>query len=460
MAKLAKTIEYLFYLFIFLLPWQTRWIWDYGKLGGEFSQYLTFCLYGTEILLLMLLFLGLIYKFRKTEVESILLNYKALDFYILFMLFVIICAFTYFWAGNKDVVLYFIIKILEGFALFMFIINFRFNLNNFGLAFLLGGIGQAMLAIHQFLSQKVFACKWLGLAEQLPQTLGSAVIEFGNQRILRAYGAFSHPNILGGYLAITLIILLVLILLAETKKQRIFYWLCLPIILSGLFFTFSKSAFLALAIAFIFLIIFILLSKEKKNILTKFILIIFVTLAILSLFYKDLVFTRLKGEQRLENKSSQERILYWEQAKSLLKENWLQGVGLGNYTLAVYNHLPEKQAAWFYQPVHNVYLLIFTETGLAGFFIFLLIILEGLRKLYHFQIDKSINLLGLFKKFNFAGIHTFYQEHFYWFLGLTAIWLLVLVIMAFDHYFWTQYFGIILWWLCLGMFVKTMGGVK
>ena len=77
MKNFSKIIEYLFYLFVLLLPLQTRWIWHYGKLGDGQSQYLTYSLYGTEILLALILILALIY----INLCSILRSIEKVEFF-------------------------------------------------------------------------------------------------------------------------------------------------------------------------------------------------------------------------------------------------------------------------------------------------------------------------------------------------------------------------------------------
>jgi len=462
MPKLAKTIEYLFYLFIFLLPWQTRWIWHYGSLNGGQSEYLTFSLYGTEILLWLILFLSIIYKIKVKDEEAGILNYKILDFYILFSMLIVVAGLSIFWAADKQVTLFYLIKMLEGLALLIFIINFKFSYKKVGQAIVLAGFVQGALAIWQFLTQQVWASKWLGMAEQLPQTLGVSVVEANGMRWLRAYGSLAHPNILAGFLVVCCLFLVVLLILTRKKWEKILLWVCWPVILAGLFFTFSRGAFLAFGVGFLFLSIFIFLSYETKAkiIFSQLIFSGFLVLAVLTLFYSSLVFTRLNGEARLEQKSMADRTLYFEQAKDLLYKNWLSGVGLGNYTLALYNLLPDKQQAWSYQPVHNVYVLVATELGILGFIIFVLLIIQALRKIWDFKIDYNLKLLAVFKNFEFKEIYHFYKNHFFWFLGLTAILIVILILMAFDHYFWTMWFGIALWWLCLGLWLKQVGMVK
>ncbi|MCX6743273.1 MAG: O-antigen ligase family protein [Candidatus Parcubacteria bacterium] len=462
MLKLAKTIEYLFYLFIFLLPWQTRWIWHYGSLNGGQSEYLTFSLYGTEILLWLILLLAIIYKIKVKDEDAGILNYKILDFYMLFGLLVAVSLVSLIWAADKQVALYYIVKLLNGLALLIFIINFKFSYKKVGLAIVTSGFAQGILAISQFLTQKVWASKWLGMAEQLPQTLGVSVVELVGMRWLRAYGSLAHPNMLGGFLVISCLCLVVLLILTRKKWEKVLLWIFWPVILVGLFFTFSRSAFLALGIGFLFLSIFIFLSYENKAkiILSQLIGSGFLVLAVLTLLYSPLVFTRINGEERLEQKSTTDRVLYFEQAKDLIQTNWLNGVGLGNYTLALFDNLPEKQWAGFYQPVHNVYVLVAVELGILGFLIFILIIINALRKIWEFKIDYNLKLLAIFKNFEFKEIYHFYKNHFFWLLGLTGILIAILILMAFDHYFWTMWFGIALWWLCLGLWLKQVGLVK
>ncbi|MCX6740633.1 MAG: O-antigen ligase family protein [Candidatus Parcubacteria bacterium] len=462
MIKLDKIIEYLFYLFVFLLPLQTCWIWKKGLLGAEPSQYLAFCFYGTEIILVVILFLGLIHRLFSHDWETSFLHFKSMDFYILILLFIIIGAISLFFSADKQISLLYLLRLLEGFGLLVLIINFKFSYLNIAGAFVLGALVQSVLAIYQFMTQQVLASKWLGMAAQNSSTAGTAVIESDSMRWLRAYGTFPHPNILGGYLAIAFLLLIVLLIIARHKWEKVLLWACLPIILCAQFFTFSKNGFLALAIGLIFLGIFIYLSKDKKakKTFAGIIFAMFLTLGILALIYKDPILTRINGENRLEVKSLAERTEYWTQAKEIWQDSWLTGIGLGNYTQAMYDQSKEKLPAYNYQPVHNVYMLVATELGIVGFIFFALLIILALRKIYKYQIDDNIVLLGVQKLFKFRGIFDFYRQKLFWFLAYTSIFFALLVLMMFDHYLWTQYSGVILWWFCFGMFIKTMGWVR
>ncbi len=458
MNKLSKTIEYIFYLFIFLLPWQTRWIWHLGKLGNGESQYLTYSLYGTEILFWLIGILAVIYLVKNKNKELNTINYRVRDFYVLFFLFFLIIILGFIWGGDKQAILYYLWKFFEGFLLLLFVINFKISFFNTAGAFVLAGLGQSILALYQFFTQQVFASKWLGMAAQIPAVGGTCVVESDCFRWLRAYGSLPHPNVLGGFLAMALIFLFILLILAKHKWEKMFLWLCLPVILAGLFFTFSKSAFLALVVGVIFLGFFIFLSpaKKDKNIFTEILMICLITLSTLTIFYSDPLITRLQGETRLEVKSAQERIAYFEESKKLLEKNWLSGVGLGNFVLSDYMQSEIKQPSYDYQPVHNVFFLAAVELGVWGFLILVLIVAEILRRIYNYKIDYNFSLMDVFSKFKIDDNYDLYREKFYWFLSTTAVFFALLVIMIFDHYLWTLYFGIILWWLGLGLWLKQI----
>ncbi|MDP4030687.1 MAG: O-antigen ligase family protein, partial [Candidatus Beckwithbacteria bacterium] len=62
----------------------------------------------------------------------------------------------------------------------------------------------------------------------------------------------------------------------------------------------------------------------------------------------------------------------------MFQDRPLTGVGLNNFTVVMdrYGYVPA--ATRFLQPVHNIYLLILSETGLIGTLGFLYLILQGL----------------------------------------------------------------------------------
>jgi len=167
--KIKKIIEYLFYTLVFLLPCQTRWIWDEGLLNGQYWEYGTFSLYGVDILLLFIAILALfIYRGKVLRLRGhwIILIGLLLTSFVSTMI-----------AKEQDIAWYMMVKFVEGFILFWLVFRINFKRQKLVFSFILSGLVQSIFAIWQFFSQKIIANKWFGLAEHDPGTLGDLVIE-------------------------------------------------------------------------------------------------------------------------------------------------------------------------------------------------------------------------------------------------------------------------------------------
>lgn len=439
MRKLQKLINYLLYLFVFLLPWQTRWMWYEGKLNNGFWEYGTYSLYGIDIIFGLILVLFLFWRLKRnqstinnrlsTSDKGLLLTVSCL---------LLIAFLSIFWAQDRSLALYASVKFLEGILLFWVVRTIKPTFAKLGIAFVSSAVIQAGLGIWQFITQSTFTNKWLGLALQESGTGGVSVIENVTGRWLRAYGSLPHPNILAGWLVIGLFVLLSLAYRLAVQKRsfwkvlsynfwiNIFVYWSFVIIAAGLFFTFSREAGFALITGLIFFGIIISIKKQAA-IFYKLLVAGLAMIIILSVIFWPLLSTRLLGQDRLEMKSIQQRAAYLRQSFQLIKKYPFLGVGIGNYTLAVHNQINPNLKSWDYQPVHNIYLLVLTELGMIGFIIFLWLIWLISRKL-PISDNQSIRPLICF-----------------------SILFVVLIIGFFDHYFWTLHFGIMLFWLILGL---------
>ena len=441
MPRLTQTIEYLFYLFVFLLPWQTRLIWQEADLNGAVWEYGRFSLYGTELLLWLILFLYGIWlifgrrlkKISAAEFFSRLKNPAHLVYWLL-AAFLFLAGFSILWALDWQLAYLRWLTLIEAGALMSLILVFNFSLKKIALAWVAAASVQSVFAVSQFFFQYTFANKWLGLAEHLPAAFGSIVLETQSERWLRSYGSLPHPNILAGFLVISLLFLFWLAYLAKTRGQRIFVLTGLLTIAPALFFTFSRSAWLALAAGLLFLYFWLEKIKERhfKPVFLKMVFLTALIFIILAALLWPLVLTRLRGQERLEDASISQRLAYTEQALTLIKSDWLLGQGLGNYTLAVYQKINSAWPGYDYQPVHNLYLLVLAELGIFG---------AALLGLILFLLLNFLNRVSSLEKI--VG-----------FLCLFA----VLFISLFDHYFWTLYFGVMVFWLVLGLSLKQLRG--
>src|SRR3989338_2255444 len=370
MKLVDKIISWGLYLFIILLPWQTRWIFKDVSINGGVFEYGRLSLYASEIILLVILFLGLI-RFRNSKTY----------FWIGWL--AVWSALTILWSEEKILASYGWLKLAEGISLF-WLINQQKHSQGLSFSLIISGLIQAAFGIYQFLNQGIVgANKWLGLDMINSEAAGTSVIEFLDQRWLRAYGSLPHPNILGGFLAVCLLVLVIKLVKEQqvNKHLRYFYWLAAIITFFGLITTFSRSAWLGFGLTFISLLVYHLVKKIKERrstVLSLTAVFIIISLVFLIVFPYQLITGRIKSDSRLEQKSLAERQVVYEQFGSVIKGHWYQGTGPGNYLMAVRELQPDL--AWYdYQPVHDSGLLTFAELGVIGLILFILVIIYVLR---------------------------------------------------------------------------------
>jgi O-antigen ligase len=420
MKKLNKLIEWVLYLFIFLLPWQTRLIVKEGFLNGGHWEWGTISFYALDFVFLFLFLLFCSKVIFKRKEEKCHLPHKIFFLIVLFLVFSLIGVLM---AENKEIAFYCWLRLLEGAAFFVFIQKIDFSIVKAGWSFVFSGLIQIGLAIHQLITQHVFSSKWLGMAAQDSSQLGTSVVESAEGRMLRLYGSFSHPNIFAGFLIFLIFILFILYFSNKKSWQRIIILFTASMATITLYFTYSRAAWIVLVLSSIFLMILIL-KRAPQNFRNPFfeffglILVIFIMFSGLSI--RDFI-TRAGGSGRLEVMSTQERVVNFGRAEEVIKENFILGSGLGNYTQKVFDKYPNLNS-WEYQPVANIYLLILAELGFIGLILFLVI-----------------------ASFNFLR------------LGFTIYSPLLLSLLALgflDHWIFSLSFGILLFWFALALVWK------
>ncbi len=425
--SLKRVIEYSFYLFVFLLPWQTKLI-----LVPADTNFNEISLYVSHLLLLVTLITFFVYKLKRPEVgvkiSWMWWSLAGLEISILVSFFVApdqLLAFFYYLLFLMAVGVFYIVR--EGTKIVDFENKF-FHRSKIIYIFLLSIFFQATLGVYQFLTQTSPVSKYLGLAAHNPEALGTSVIETASGRWLRVYGGMDHPNIFGGVLAITLI--LAAYLLAKKKiirgwreiSESIFLFLFYFVALLALFFTFSRTAWIAYAFGLLALLISFLLKRDRWIIGRYLALIYFsgVMIFIIGYPYQSLLQVRIKADTRLEQISIDERSEYVMQSKEVIMDNSLIGVGVGNYPQYLRDTDANKKEGWNYQPVHNVFLLLWSECGVFALIFFLSFLAS-----------------------------TYSKNHRAAFSG--AILVALIIIMIFDHWLISLPFGIIFLFLALGL---------
>ena len=215
-------------------------------------------------------------------------------------------------------------------------------------------------------------------------TPGIALVEIFGRDYIRAYSTFPHPNSLAGFLG-------VIILLSIYEKPMLGkkWFLAISIFLLCFLLTYSLSAFVSLVLAI--LILKIVSQKKMERKIVLFVCTLSLTLSLLlpiltRSFYTHFNFLGKKYTERID-------LAYI--SGNMISSRFLQGVGLNTYIVNVPKFEGIFTYSWILQPVHNIFLLVFSETGFLGLVLYFLFFLKLLRT-KHFLIFLFILTTGLF----------------------------------------------------------------
>ena len=193
-----------------------------------------------------------------------------------------------------------------------------------------------------FLGERTFAI----------DTPGIARVVFGGKELLRSYGTFPHPNVLGGFLAVVL----PLIVNQLTKRRKILYGLTIAFGIIALVLTFSRSAWVVGLIAMFIVHRSSFIAKNGYKIFFP------IGVIVVLLLFTIPLFTQLTTD----SESVVVRGQLNTAAIAIVRSAPFFGAGLGNFLVALPEFLPSR-TIYFLQPVHNIYLLLVSEIGLIGF---------------------------------------------------------------------------------------------
>lgn len=397
---MSKFINFLIYLFLFLISCQTRLILRPGVLGGANWEYGIVGIYAAEILLWLIIVFYLWEKKGRIDFKRFSWPVAAFLMFLFFR-----SLFSSDWLIGIQQVWH----LLELSILILIVHERKMNPVNL-LFWLIGGlVAQALLGLWQFFSQETFATRWLGLTWHNAWAGGTSVLENTMGRWLRGYGGLPHPNIFGGYMLVGLVLIFCNFHLVAKRRQRIFFLSALSILTAGLFVSFSRSAWLGWVIVLI-----IFFWQERKNfwpkIITQAVILSIILFFIFAGIFSEVFLNRIQATGRLEQQSQIERISGYNEARLLFKNNFWWGVGPGHYTLASFKSNP-TEPVWSFQPVHNVPFLILVELGLVGGMLIILILWNF--KKYFFFFSPFLPILLV--------------DHYLWSLwsGLVVIFLLI-----------------------------------
>ena len=425
-----KIIRILVLILVFLLPFNFYYIFNFFSIKKFlfFKETLQYSIYTFDIVFLFILFFWLKEKIKNHSIEKFIKKnwiLYLLAFYFIFN--------SFFVSPEPFSSLYNSLRILEVLILFLILIEIieskQFLEKIFKIIFI-SGIIQSIVAFFQFIFQKSLGLRYLGETVLNPQILGIAKIEANGEKFVRAYGTFPHPNLLGIFLFLTLLLGVYLFLYNKkslTSPTKFLFLLGFLIIPIGILLTFSRSVWLITV--FFGLILILRYSRKlfspdfklKNSVFYIFIIFSFVT--IIFLVFYSLMSTRI-CYQNCQDQSLLFRQIYLNFSQNIIQNNFTTGIGIGQFTSIFKEINPNDLPEWNLQPVHNFYLLITSEVGLLGL---ILILFFALNKI-NFLFLKNVVLSFLFIAFLLIGF--------------------------FDHYFWTLPQGQFIFWLALALLVS------
>ncbi len=341
---------------------------------------------------------------------------------------------SFLFADNKPMSAWWLWNLLLSMSFAATLILARVSWKRVAWSFVAAMTLQAILALVQWKLQAVLGNTWLGIAEQFPENRGVQVVStlpYG--RVLRPYGALPHPNILAGYLAIGIFFATNLMKRVSTsslnkRETTLALTLLLGISLvlqsSALWMTMSRAAMLALGAVLLCIILWH--AIERKRLSQTFVIAlcsIGLPFLILTYAFPWYALPRAEGlvaretAPALEQLSIEQRLSSMDAMFHAIKQTPLSGVGIGNATVT--------QA----EPVHNVFLLIFHETGIFGLLSAALFGVSLLSVLWAQWHQSTANRIMVYT----AGF------------TLSCLW----IIGLFDHYLWSLHAGSLLLWLCI-----------
>ena len=263
---------------------------------------------------------------------------------------------------------------------------------------------------------------WLGERSFTFNTIGVAQISMLGRGLIRAYGTFSHPNSLAGFLLVSLLLWGWLKPSPNPSLDRAgllfknaFWWGVFWLGLLGIFVSGSRTVWVLTLVLILGFVVKNIKNKIKAvTLILLFLGIIFFGFKLVNMEYQVSDFL---GGWDADGIGKRTQLI--SAGVKMFKESPLFGVGLGNFLV----RLPEFQknnGIFWLQPVHNIILLIMSEAGLFG----LIILIFN----FQFLISNKKKKIDLIFKIIFGVILVSGMVDHYWLTLPQNVWLVVLVL--------------------------------
>lgn len=429
---LVRALFVLLVLSLFLNP-RYAFISDFSYILGEKKDFTIIFLNISDIILFLLLISVIILRFRIQSISSTWKEAGPRVFISAFIIF--LAAGSYLFQFNKITIpilsIYYLLLLTKGIVLHETILFIRREFFRLFLPVFLCCLAlTSLLSIYQFAMQHDLGLQIFGESIIGPYIWGVAKVEALGQVFSRSYGIFPHPNIFGAFLTLGILCSFGFVLEKAKEGKAVVYLagvFLINLFIFALFTTFSRAAWAATGIGIALSLFFT--WNHRINIGIKRYYLIFLSTLVSIFVISILIFPLIRQRGNVFDKAYQERKSYNQAAIEMINKHPVIGLGPGESLIHMEQSLGASVEPWEVQPIHNYYLLLAAEIGLPALLLFLWYISYGVavaRRLKKFPGFKIISL----------GV------------GCVAC----LVLMLFDHYFYTFQPTILLFWLWTALF--------
>jgi len=311
--------------------------------------------------------------------------------------------------------------------------NFNRKFKKIGLALLGGSFFVSLIGLLQFFAQFIFGIKkvynffainilpvFSGISfSSVVLTYQSWLVNVDGKDFLRAISIFPDSHMLSFYCGMLLPLSIIFVLIYRLSGfYRLFFLIPFLLFFTTLT-TFSRGGYFGVIISLILLSVLLFNSYRKTAVVILLSLLIFIVpITPFSL--------RFCSAFDLSEHSNLERIKIWEKSLDIIGKNVFTGTGLGNYSLNVASDINYRN------PItsHNLYLDIFSETGIFGFAILLILGFWIFKNLF---LKEKINVFtaGIISSFAYFLSHSFFETPIYHPVVLGLIMIILAITSAY-----------------------------
>lgn len=385
--KLPALRKILFKALIFFLPTQLAYhFWpNWSFVFGIRIDYLSPAIFLTDIFILLILFFWYLDEKRTKIVVK--------PHYILIIFsFIILNIFV---AKNQQVAIFKWVKYIEIFSFILYLTNekkmdfYDWVVKPLSLSLLFF----SLLGLMQFIFQRTIGGPFYLLGERTfsASTPGITLGNFWGRSLMLPYSTFSHPNSMAGFFLVSLLFVGKYLI----KRPGFFEGLVITASISLILLSLSLAVFLSF---FVLCLLWILIKIHPLN-FKKISKLLFWTIIIGGMLFLIILSKATPGNFSL-NESWFKRVALTQSALQMINKNFLFGTGLNNFIVGLPTYGATVGRLWWLQPVHNIFLLVFSETGILGLMLFVValnkILAESFKEASLLFVLIAIMLTGTF----------------------------------------------------------------